>query len=313
MNAKSPFNGILAAIFGLTLMGLTSPTHADETKVPIFPHGTAVVNNAKADLEAGFEVKPVKRLRLRLLGISPLTNAEKDPPMVQFDKSTNTWRLATLLQYEVDMTEAEGPSHRLRFGLTGDWGIKDYSYYPNLNDGKDKKTEAKQSFSVGLNVAWYHSAGKFHGFQIMPQLFGRYDRSWKSEDKTGVVVPGETGQPSTVDNRIVKAPSVSPLTTVRLAVPFYPGWNAPLAFGPSVAYGLSSKKEEGFGTDLQRMRAEFWSYIFPTGKADSTDSLNVRIGLSPFWDVRTKGDDKREKHEYGLLVQLRVGFTALEY
>ena len=327
MNANTTFKWFFVPILGFILLGLTTQAKA-EIEISVSPHGTVVVNNTKSDLEAGidleFEFHPDKNpgeeepkekeksnlLRLRVMGKTPFTSPEGEDPLVQFDHTTDSWRLATLLEYQWDMTgEAKEkeivPTQYFSLGLNGELGFKEYAYFPN--GGEKKENSTKPSFSAGLRSAYFYSSGKFHGALFMPQLILRYDRSWKAASKTGIVVPGETDEPSTVVDKIIEAPTVAPTTTARLAFSFFPGWNIPLAFGFSPVYGWSSKTDDWFGTDLQRMQLEFWTYFFP-----KDETANTRIGLAPFWNISVNDKSKTAESLYGLLFQLRVG-DVMEY
>lgn len=308
MSANSRFSKMAAVLLGFFFLGSTGKAAA-ETEVLLAPHVTTVINNSKTDLEAGFELTPWG-LRLRVLGKTPLTNADDEPSLVQFDETTSSWRVASLVEYEVDFTGMNGDIQFLRLGMTGDWGIKDYPYFPN--GGKTKENERKQSGAVGLRLAYSYKHGVKRGFHINPQLFFRSDHSWKAADKTGIVTPGDSNQPAMVSNKVIKGPSIAPLTTLRIFLPLYPGWNTPLAFGGAFSHGWANKDDGWFGGDVQRSRGELWLYFYP--KED--DTTNVRLGLGPFYDWRSHGsadDDDQEKHVYGLLVQLRVGTLPLEY
>lgn len=277
---------------------------ADDQAAVVLPFATATFKNTDSRLEAGGEWQP-QSFRIRVLGRFPFVKDSK-PPTVSFDKDTDTWRAVLSIQNETDLTTDSGAANLFRYGVDLEWGVAKYAYNPD--GATEEKKESHSSYAAELRFLWYHGAPKSNGIQFAPQVYGRYDRSYKDADKEQRVTPKELGVPAVVKEVIPNPPSAKPQTLLRLAMPLY-GFGGPVAIGPAVALAMSGDNGDTIGSSLVRTRAEMWVYFFPKDDGKS----NVRIGLAPFYDRRLKGTDKRDETEYGALLQLRVGTNLLEY
>lgn len=79
--------------------------------------------------------------------------------------------------------------------------------------------------------------------------------------------------------------------------------------GPSIAYKMvgedNSYVPEG---KVSRLVSKLFFYYYPTLLKGGG-----RIGVAPFIDTRISGEDKRERMDYGVLVELRVGANLWDY
>lgn len=226
------------------------------------------------------------------------------------DRGSNTWKLVGSFDL---MRESETPppsggdpfSFTLIASARTEWGTEAYQYTP--------MNETKQSVRTHSLGAELEVRGSFEGrresavpgFQIGPQMLLRFAREWEGSEERGVVVPGTGEEPATVRQQVLEGPVEKQEFSARLGVPLYVPWARAfnLGFGPYASYRFGKKSES-----YQRARGEAWVYYFP-----STSVPNTRLGLAAFGDWRTQGADDLRSFEYGLLLQLRLAVTLLEY
>jgi len=278
-----------------------------EVHTSITPFFNFVITQDKSNIESGFELKMKNEFLVRIVGRVPLIEDSK-PQFSQIDRHTNTWRIGLSIFKEWYLHPKINPLSSIRLGFEGYWGHSKFKYFPN--GGEVEESENHHSFSAGVNLVWFYQPNKPNSYQIAPQLRVHYTRDWEASEKIGIVIPGEEDSPSTVIDKIIAPPKAIPNLSIRLAVPCYFGTEFPIAFGPSVGLVTTGSDRdwspEGVTT---RSRFEFWIYWFPVIKKPT----NVRLGLAPFLDSRIGGDDKLDKNIYGVLLQLRIGITLLEY
>lgn len=302
MNSKWKFkirNRIL-----LLFIILSSSGWGQEAKFEISPYLNGITNLKDGLIEMGplfynenFEIKPFIKI--------PVTN--KDKGIAQIDRNTNSLKLAASFTYINDMTKDTGPSRRLYITARMDWGTKKYTFYPDSTE-TSKTSEQKGSFSGECIVGLYKTEGESYAKQVAPEFRLKYSRNFNSDDEIGIVINNSNGI-STVKNRITGAPKAYPLLSPAFAVNYYPG-KGDFSYTPALYYNLKGK--EGKSSPLNnvaRLRLETWVFYYP--KIQGT--TGVKIGVSPFFSLRTNGTDDLNKLEYGGLIRLAVSTNMLGF
>jgi hypothetical protein len=143
---------------------------------------------------------------------------------------------------------------------------------------------------------------------IQPQLRVSYARSYKEADDVFVVKPASADGLQLVDKMKIDSPQTKPTITILLALPIEPK-RGRSAFGPAFSYSKTGKANAWWPKEgSTRVRLEAWLYYFAFGEAAAT-----RVGIAPFVDVRTAGDDKRDDFIVGAILELRTSTARLEY
>lgn len=273
----------------------------------IAPYFNLVWTQDDSNIELGIELKRKNKFTLRITGRVPLEK-DSNPQFSQIDSHTDNWRIGCFIYKEWDTTRKEGPTNTYRLGIKGYWGYSKFKYFPNGGNLED--SQSQHSFSAAVNFGWFHTSGRSGGLQISPQLKILYARDWEASDEIGIVIPGEGDSPSTVKDKIISPPKTIPKIFLQVAMPFYTGSKLPIGFGPSLGLIISGSDRDWFPKGAAtRLRSEFWIYWFPIMK----EKTNVRLGLAPFLDSRVGGSDELDKNVYGVLLQMRIGVTLLEY
>lgn len=236
----------------------------------------------------------------------PLSN--KDNNLVQIDRFTSTWRGILALQYTLYKNGDNGLMHNHSFGGQFEYGFADYKYYPTGKKSEESKN-GESSFGGELKYIGFFTQGKLETKQFSPQIRLRYSYDWKAGKEVGVVnLPNSNGVTITT-NMIVDEPSVQPTFSPAITFQFYPG-KGDFSYAPAIYYDMTgSKGQSNPFNSLNRLRLEFWTFYYPLVK----DVANVKIGLSPFLSIRTKGTDDFNKVEYGGMITIRFNSTLLNF
>ncbi|WP_157977142.1 hypothetical protein [Taibaiella helva] len=283
---------------------------AQSTRFEILPFVNGTTTIKEGQLEAGpfFSWKNVsagRKLAIQPTLRLPLT--DKDNNLLQIDRFTKTWRSIVAFQYARDFTTAASPlitGYILSF--QGEYGFSEFKYYPT---GKktDALKEGKHSYAFELKYIRYRNVGAAHGKQISPQFRLRYSYDWEAADKVGVVRPPNGNGLATTTDMVVDRPSATPTLSPAAALQYYPG-QGNFSYAPALYYDMSGKNRQSNPfNDLHRLRVEAWAFFYPLAEG------NVKIGLSPFLSIRTKGDDDYRTLEYGGLITVKFGTTFLQF
>jgi len=308
--------GLGVAGFVVTVGG-TALAADNKVDITISPEATAIFNSSTNTLTAGLQgqfgdLAKEGATHVKLFGKTPI-QGNQDTPLVQFDRLVSNWRIGGGLGYEADLTGQTGPAMYGQITSTFEWGNDRFTYNPG--GGTDQHATRRSSWAAEIDALAGFLTPK--DGQFIPQVLTRYDRSFKADKTVGVERGTTTDGKILTQNVVINPPTARPLTTVQGFVPFYLSTHLPVAFGPSIAYAWLGNKNDEVGGEVQRIRSELWVYYFPVQAANefaaTTKIANVRIGLAPFWDARTKGTDDRSANEYGVLVQLRLGVNLKDY
>lgn len=243
-----------------------------------------------------FTIRPYLRL--------PLTN--KTDNVLQIDRFTSTWRGILALQYnfvKVDTTD-EIAHH----ALTGqfEFGHSEFKYYPTADKDNEMQQE-KSSYAFEVKYVNLLSKGEPGAKQFSHQARVRYSYDWKASPETGVVNPINGNGVTTTTNYVISAPSAKPTLSLAYSLQYYPGTKS-FSYSPTVYYDFTGKKNESNPfNSLNRLRLECWIFYYPL------ISDNVKIGISPFASIRTKGTDDFRKTEYGGMVTVKFTSSFLQF
>ncbi len=266
----------------------------------IFKQDSVDIGGSKVSKDGGnsFLIRPTFRI--------PLTN--KNDNVVQIDRFTSTWRSILALQYTIYNISDGGLINTHSFGGQFEYGFAEFKYYPTGNKSEEN-INAENSFGGEIKYIGFFTQGKFGTKQFSPQIRIRYSYDWRAGKEVGVVnLPNSNGVITTT-NMIVDQPSVQPTFSPAFAFQFYPG-KGDFSYAPAVYYDIiGSKGQTNPFNSLNRLRLEFWTFYYPLIKGNA----NVKIGLSPFLSIMTKGMDDFNKIEYGGMVTIRFNSTLLNF
>ncbi|MFN2380821.1 MAG: hypothetical protein ABR519_11535 [Bacteroidales bacterium] len=236
----------------------------------------------------------------------PLTNKENN--VVQIDRYTSTWRSILALQYTLFKIGNKGLINTHSFVGQFEYGFAQFKYYPTGEKSKENKQQ-ENSFGGEFKYIGFFTQGKLGTKQFSPQIRLRYSYDWKAGKEVGVVNSPNYNGVTTTTNMIVDAPSVQPTISVAFTFQFYSGRGC-FSYSPALYYDITSRKgQSSTFNSLNRLRLEFWTFYYPLIK----DNANVKIGVSPFMSIRTKGTDDFNQIEYGGMITIRFNSTFLHF
>jgi hypothetical protein len=280
---------------------------ADSAKVEYPLHFTAFWKNAAGYLEAGpgwktswtsGESTGSRELTLR----ARVPFRDKDEKLVVIDRDSAEVKLVAGADWERGLTPEEGTGSRtLRLSARAEWGTDRYAWHPG---GGAEQARRRDSWGAELDGLAYLKRG---GRQLAPQVRVRWAQEWQASPSAGVVIPGAGGAPDTVKELVLDPPTVKSELSVRVGVPHYFPFAGAFAAGPYASYTFGGLGD-ALSAAYQRLRGELWLYYFPV-----TKPANMRFGLAGFLDWRSRGVDDRAVREVGLLVQLRIPVTLVDY
>lgn len=243
-----------------------------------------------------FMLRPYLRL--------PLTN--KTDNVLQIDRFTSTWRSILAVQYNFVNAESTGKISNHSFTGQFEFGQTAFKYYPTASKANEIET-GKSSYGFEVKYINFLTSGKSGAKQLSHQARIRYSYDWKSAPETGVVNPVNGNGVITTTNYVISPPSAKPTMSLAYSLQYYPGKKS-FSYSPTIYYDLTGEKN---GSDpfsnLNRMRLECWIFYYPL------ISDNVKIGISPFSSIRTKGADDFRKIEYGGMVTVKFTSTFLQF
>lgn len=275
-----------------------------EARFEILPYinGTTSIKDGMIEVGPEFNWDDVFTLRpsLRL----PLTT--KSDNVLQIDRFSSNWRGILAIQYTKDNTSDNG--YIKRHSLVGqfEFGSSEFKYYPTgAKTGELKNRE--NSFALELKYIGLFTRGEEHARQFSPQFRLRYSYDWKSANEVGVVNPPNSNNVVSTTNLIIDAPSVKPIFSPAFSLQYYPGKTS-FSYSPTIYYDFTGKKGKNNPFDnLSRLRVECWVFYYPVMKG------NVKIGITPFVNIRTAGTDDFNMFEYGGMLTVKFGTSFLQF
>jgi len=234
------------------------------------------------------------------------------------------WRLSGLFDWVRDVTSdsSDAPSKFYMLNFEGGWGVQTFRFNPN--GGADQSAHTRHSIHAGARfLAYIHPPRKT---RVAPQVLVRYDRQWQNADAVGVLFDdGDASTPAYTVPQIIEGPVTRPAfaVTVPVLVSIQSAKGragkvlSQLGFGPALSYAAAGR-QQGYNPfdDVHVLRLETWLYWYPVGKAGelATSKTNVRVGISPLFDVFLGGREVGEPRiDYGLLAEIKLGVRGYEY
>ncbi|MCF0043519.1 hypothetical protein [Dyadobacter fanqingshengii] len=286
-------------------------TLAQEVKLKVSPYVNATTSIKEGLIEAGPElnwekVADGKTFTLRPSIRLPLTNEAEN--VLQIDRFTSTWKSVLAAQFTKDNTQESGGISRHSFTGQFEYGHAKFTYYPG-GDQSFSISNGKNSYAFEIKYAGFFSKGQSGAAQFSPQFRLRYARDWQAASEVSVLNTPSPGGFTTVSDLIVDPPSVRPVFSPAFSLQIYPG-KGNFSYSPTIYYDFTGNSSDNgpFGS-LNRLRLESWIFFYPS----VTDSPNVKIGISPFLSLRTKGTDSFNKAEYGGMITLKFGTSFLQF
>jgi hypothetical protein len=245
-----------------------------------------------------FSIRPAFR--------APLTN--KSANVLQIDRFTSTWRGILGAQLTFDNTGEAGFVRRNMFSVQAEYGQSEFKYYPTGSETDENKMN-EASYGAEIKYVGFFTRGEAGARQFSPQFRMRYSYDWKASDKVEIINAPNANGVTTIEEKIIDAPSVKPLFSPAFSMNYYPGKGL-FSYAPTLYYDFNGKSGSNDPFDgVQRLRVECWAFIYPSLKG----SPNLKIGLSPFMSIRTSGTDKFNKIEAGAMITVKFGTTFLHF
>jgi len=297
----------LKYLFSITLIAFPTTIFCQGAEFKVNPYLNGITSIEEGLIEAGpefhineFSLKPYMRLAL----------TDKENNVLQIDRSTSKWTGVLEINYTKDCTKDIGAIRRWTIGAQGEYGSEKFKYYPTGKKAEED-TEKKTSYSVEIKSIWFRHKGVSgdSNWQWSPQIRLRYTKEWESADEIGVVNPTNNNGITTVTDLVIEPPSVTPSFSPAIALNFYTG-KGNFSYTPTIYY--DSKGEDNSSNpfqNVQRIRFEAWIFYYPV----IHDTPNVKIGISPFLSLRTKGSDDFNKIEIGGQVTVKFKTTFLKF
>ncbi|MCE7068245.1 hypothetical protein [Dyadobacter sp. CY326] len=286
-------------------------TLAQEAKFKLAPYVNATTSIKEGLIEAGPEmswekVEQGKTFTIRPVIRMPLTNEAEN--VLQIDRFTSTWKSVLAAQFTKDNTQASGNISRHSFTGQFEYGHAKFTYFPSGNAAVEA-SNGEDSYAFEIKYTGFFTKGQSGAAQYSPQFRLRYAYDWQASSEVSVLNAANTGGFVTVSDLIVDPPSVQPIFSPAFSLQIYPG-KGNFSYSPTVYYDFTGNiGDNGPFGDLNRLRLETWIFFYPS----VTDSPNVKIGISPFLSIRTKGMDSFNRAEYGGMITLKFGTSFLQF
>ncbi|MCF0049781.1 hypothetical protein LXM25_06935 [Dyadobacter sp. LJ53] len=286
-------------------------TLAQEVKLKVSPYVNATTSIKEGLIEAGPElswekIQSGKTFTLRPSIRLPLTNEAEN--VLQIDRFTSTWKSMLAAQFTKDNTQESGRISRQSFTGQFEYGHDNFKYYPSANPNAEVSNGA-DSYAFEVKYGGFFSKGQSGAPQFSPQFRLRYAYNWNAASEVSVINTPNPGGFVTTSDIIVDPPSVQPVFSPAFSLQIYPG-KGNFSYSPTVYYDFTGNiGDNGPFGNLNRLRLETWIFFYPS----VTDSPNVKIGISPFLSLRTKGQDSFNKAEYGGIITVKFGTSFLQF
>ena len=292
---------LLSPIFGF----------AQDAKFIILPFLNGTTSIKDGQVEVGPELNWEKVEKGKIIVIRPTVRmplTTKSDNVLQIDRYSSTWKGILAIQFTKDNTEETGNISRHTIGGQFEYGSGQFKYYPTgakINELKN----AESSYGFELKYIGFFTRGKIEAKQFSPQFRLRYSYDWKAANEVGVVNPPNINGVVTTTSLVIDAPSVKSIFSPAFSLQIYSGKGS-FSYSPTLYYDFTGRKGTNNPFDnLNRLRLESWIFFYPLVK----DNPNVKIGVTPFLSIRTKGSDDFDKVEYGGMITIKFGTTFLQF
>ena len=294
---------------GLLMVIFSRSGFAQDIKFKVMPYVNGITAGKEGLVEAGPEFNWQytiigQTLLLRPTLRFPLTNANEHT--LEVDRFAPTWR--AVLDAEFGYLNTMGCIQKDGFsiGIQAEYGLSQFTYHPVTNLA-DQIKENKSSYAFEIKVKGFFTAKKMNAPQYAPQFRLRYSRNAHQPFPENIVnLPDSRGLTTTTSLVTDKAFSTT-IISPAFAFLFYPG-DGNFTYAPAIFYDIVGHAATNPNSTVGRARLEYGLFFYPLIKA-----YNVRIGVTPFLNIRTNGTDNFHAVEYGGQISLTFGTNFLQF
>lgn len=278
-------------------------------KISPFVNGITSVENGQIELgtelyweklnkDRGFIIKPMFR--------APLTSNLGNT--IQIDRFSSKWKGILAFQFKLNNVKATNKIKSSDLSFQLEYGTSDFKYCPTGNSDDEIKVN-KESYSFEIKYIAFSTKGESEAKQFSPQFRLRYSYDWKSSKEVGVVNPINENGVITTSSMIIDSPNSQSTFSPAFSLQIYPG-KGNFSYSPSIYYDFIGKmNDKNPFNNLNRIRFENWLFFYPM----ISNNPNVKIGITPFLSIRTKGLDDFNKIEYGGMITIKFGTSFLHF
>lgn len=283
---------------------------SQEAKFRITPFVNGITSIENGQIEIGAElyrdkVNNEKNFVIKPMFRAPLTS--KTDNSIQIDRFSSKWKGILAFQFKLNKTQDDSPIKMSELNFQFEYGTSDFKYYPTGSFADELKIN-KEAYSFELKYVGFSKLE--NDKQFSPQFRLRYSYDWNSSKEVGVVNPINENGIITTSSMIIDKPNSQPTFSPAFSLQIYPG-KGNFSYSPTIYYDFIGKNNENKNpfNNLSRIRFESWFFFYPMIK----NTPNVKIGVTPFLSLRTKGIDDFNKIEYGGMITIKFGTSFLNF
>jgi hypothetical protein len=289
---------------------------AQDGKFKILPFINVATSVKDGQLEAGPEFNLKKTAAGREFVIRPtfrMPLTSKSENVLQIDRFSSDFRGILAIQGLKDKTKESGNIKRLTTTGQIEYGSSVFKFYPTGTKANELKIK-ESSYAFELKHIRSSTKGMNGGKQSSLQFRLRYSYDWKAANEVGVVnLPNINGVIATT-NLVIDPPSVKPTFSPAFSWQIYPG-KGNFSYSPTVYYDFTGKRgEDNLFDNLNRVRIESWVFYYPIIPDNPNVKItNIKIGITPFFSIRTTGTDDFNTFEYGVVIRIKFDTTFFQF
>jgi len=272
------------------------------------PYGNGIVSTKESLVELGSEFNWYLALKGKTFFIRPtlrLPISNEQQTSMQVDRFSPKWRFVLASQYGqlngYQCTVINGWS----FGAQLEYGFNSFSYYQTPQDTKVTESYS-QSYAAEIKLIRFFSRKDYKASQYSPQFRFRYAHTMLGGQEIGIVNPIGDLAVATTTNKVIDKPFAATVFSPAFAYLMYSG-HGNFVSAPAIYYDFYSKTDVVSGSS-GRARFEYNIFFYPLIRES-----NVKIGLAPFVSMRTNGNDRFDRFEFGGQISLRFGTAFLQF
>jgi len=297
-------NLCFSLLFLLPMVGF-----AQDIKFRVMPYLNGVTSGKEGYVEAGPEFNWQytligQTLLLRPSVRLPLTDANENT--LQIDRFAPTWRGVIDAEFGYLNTLGCIQKNGFSIGLQAEYGLSQFKYYP-VTSINDQVKETRSSYAFEVKVRGFYAAKRINATQYSPQFRFRYSRNANQPLPENIVNLPDSRGLTTTSNKVTDKAYSTNILSPAFALLYFPG-DGNFSYAPAIFYDLIGPAATNPNSTVGRVRLEYGVYFYPLIKA-----YNVRIGLTPFLNIRTNGTDNFKTFEYGGQISMTFGTSFLQF
>lgn len=293
----------------LSLILVTANAFAQyDYEFKILPYGNGVLSANESFVELGPEfnwnlVLKGKTFLVRPYLRMPLSDSRE--ASIQLDRYAPKWRFVLASQYgkvnRLQCTSVDGYSVEAQL----EYGYNQFMYFQSMHDSL-AKTIYSSSYAAELKLFQYSSLKDYKSQQTSLQFRIRYEHVVLDAASVNVINSINSLGVASTSIKILEKPFVSTIFSPAFAYAFYPGQGS-FTYIPAIYYNYFTRTDVS-SDNSGRIRLEYNVFFYPLIR-----EANVKIGLTPFVNVRVNGSDRFDRFLFGGQVSLRFGTAFLQY